>query len=135
MDKNQTKYQNFTSLNAWQAARQLQMDIFELTRTFPSEEKFRLSDQIIRSSISIGANLAEGHGRYHFQEQIRYCINARGSLTESLNHLITAFDCKYISQDQLQNFKEKYNNLLKLINGYIPFLKKQKLQPIKPITQ
>lgn len=127
MEATQNKYQDFTSLEAWKQARVFQTEIFHLVKTFPAEEKFRLVDQIIRSSRSVCANLAEGHGRFHFQEQIRYCITARGSLTETLNHLIVALDCSYISNENYSGFKIKYETLLKLINGYIAYLKKQKL--------
>lgn len=126
MDGTPNKFQDFTTLEVWKQARLLQNDIFQLVRSFPSDEKFRLVDQMVRSSRSIGANIAEGHGRFHYQEQIRYCITARGSLSETLNHLIVAFDCKYIGEDVLTEYREKYNHVLKLINGYSAYLKKLK---------
>lgn len=120
------KFQDFTELIVWKEARKFQHDIYQLTKQFPAEEKNRLIDQIIRSSRSITANIAEGHGRYHFSEQIRFVIIARGSNSETLNHLIAAYDCLFISNGELKKFKEKYDQLLKLINGYIAFLRKQK---------
>ena len=120
-----TKYQNFTELNVWKEARSFQLLIFNLSKTFPSEEKFKLCDQLIRSSRSIATNIAEGHGRFHFQEQIQFCRQARGSLSEVLNHIYTAFDCN-VSKEQVQNLEHKYQLLLKLINGYLLFLKNQK---------
>jgi four helix bundle protein len=76
------KYQSFTDLNVWKEARSFQLFIFNLSKSFPPEEKYKLSDQIIRSSRSIAANIAEGHGRFHFQEQIQFCRQARGSLSK-----------------------------------------------------
>ena len=121
------KYQSFTELNVWKEARSFQLFIFNLSKSFPPEEKFRLCDQLIRSSRSIAANIAEGHGRFHFQEQIQFCRQARGSLSEVLNHAFTAFDCSYISQQQLKDIESKYELLLKLINWYLLYLKNQKI--------
>lgn len=123
------KYQSFSELNVWKEARQFQLFIFNLSKTFPAEEKFRLSDQIIRASRAIAATIAEGHGRYHYQEQMQFCRAARGSLSEVLNHTYTAFDCNYITNDTVKDIESKAEVLLKLLNGYISFLKKQKLNP------
>ena len=120
------KYQSFTDLNVWKEARSFQLLIFNLSKSFPPEEKYKLSDQIIRSSRSIAANIAEGHGRFHFQEQIQFCRQARGSLSEVLNHIYTAFDCNYISKEQVIEIEVKSEVLLKLVNGYIFYLKNQK---------
>jgi len=120
------KYQSFTDLNVWKEARSFQLFIFNLSKSFPPEEKYKLSDQIIRSSRSIAANIAEGHGRFHFQEQIQFCRQARGSLSELLNHIYTAFDCNYISKEQVIEVENKADLLLKLVNGYIFYLKNQK---------
>jgi len=81
------KLNSFTDLECWEEARTLRIEIADLVRTFPSEEKYRLVDQIVRSSRSVTANIAEGYGRFHFQENIQYCRQARGSLTETLDHL------------------------------------------------
>ena len=70
----------FETLEAWKMARNLREGIATLVKTFPQEEKFRLTDQMIRASRSITANIAEGHGRYHYQENIQFCRQARGSL-------------------------------------------------------
>ena len=120
------KYQSFTDLNVWKEARSFQLFIFNLSKSFPPEEKYKLSDQIIRSSRSIAANIAEGHGRFHFQEQIQFCRQARGSLSQVLNHIYTAFDCNYISKEQVIEVENKADLLLKLVNGYIFYLKNQK---------
>lgn len=125
-NNNGEKYQNFASLEVWKQARLFQYDMYTIAKSFPIEEKYNLTDQLIRSSRSITSNISEGHGRFHFKEQIRYCITSRGSLTETLNHLITVFDCSYITDKQLQDYREKYLHILKLINGYIAFLRKQK---------
>lgn len=63
-------YQSFTELEVWKKARILKNEIFELIKTFPLEEKYKLSDQIICSSRSINSNIAEGHGRYTYKDQL-----------------------------------------------------------------
>jgi four helix bundle protein len=103
----------------------LKIEIEQLTRTFPGFEKYRLTDQLIRSSRGINGAIAEGHGRYSFKEKIHYCFVARGSLNETLNHLIDAHDSKYIVTEKLIYFKEKIDEVEKLLNGYITFLRKQ----------
>ncbi len=120
-------YQDFTQLALWKAGRNFNLLIFELVKTFPNDEKYRLTDQIIRSSRSINANIAEGQGRYHFQEQIQFCRQARGSLAETLNHLIDALDCKYITEHTFNEMKGTHDNILKMLNGYISYLKAQKM--------
>ncbi len=99
--------------------------IWDLTPSFPKEEKFRLADQIIRSSRSVGANISEGHRRYHYQENIQFCRVARGSLDETLNHLIDALDCGYVLEEKFQVLKLQQETARKILNGYIAYLKKQ----------
>jgi four helix bundle protein len=116
-------YQSFTELVVWKKARGLKNDIQALVKMFPSDERFRLTDQLIRSSRAINSNIAEGHGRYSFKDQIHFCIQARGSLSETLNHLIDAFDCRYIDQEALKKFKTQIDEIQALLNGYITYLR------------
>lgn len=121
---NERSHQSFTELEVWKKARSFKNEIKELTNSFPAEEKFRLIDQIIRSSRGITATIAEGHRRYTFKDQLHFCIMARGSLSESLNHLIDAFDCKFIDEEKLIYFKIMINEIERLLNGYITYLRK-----------
>jgi four helix bundle protein len=118
-------YQNFETLMVWEKARLLKKEISILVKNFPVEEKFRLSDQLIRSSRSVGTQVAEGHGRQTIPDRVRFCVIARGSLSETLNHLIDAFDEEYIKEEQLNYFKNKITEVEKLLNGYITYLKKK----------
>ena len=117
---------SFTELEVWKQSRKIRIWISQLTKSFPVEEKYRLTDQIIRSSRSIGNNLAEGHGRFHYQDNIRFCVMARGSLTETLDHLLIALDEKFITNETLQSFQPEYESCLRLLNGYIQYLKTKK---------
>ncbi|MDN3582210.1 four helix bundle protein [Mucilaginibacter flavus] len=117
---------SFAELETWKQARKIRLFISDVVKRFPSEEKFRLTDQIIRCSRSIGNNIAEGHGRFHFQDNIRFCIIARGSLSETLDHMIIARDENYINDETFRSFQDDYDQCLKLLNGYIHFIKKKK---------
>ena len=117
---------SFEDLEVWKIARELRVSISQLVKKFPSEEKFRLKDQILRSSRSVSANIAEGFGRYHYQENIQFCRQARGSLTETLDHLLCALDENYITRDGYDKNREIIENCLKLLNGYISYLRKRK---------
>ena len=116
----------FEELEIWKKARTLKIEISATTKSFPAEEKFRLVDQITRSSRSIGSLIAEGHGRFSYPDQIHFCVQARGSLTETINHLIDAMDANYISETILEDNRMKYKELERMLNGYITYLRTQK---------
>ncbi|MES2774741.1 MAG: four helix bundle protein [Bacteroidota bacterium] len=117
-------HQNFTELEVWKKARILKNEIKDLVALFPTEEKFRMTDQLIRCSRGINAMIAEGYGRFTFKDQLHFCIIARGSLYETFNHLIDAFDCKFIADEKLVYFKNIIEEVAKLLNGYINYLRK-----------
>ena len=115
-------YQSFEDLEVWKKARELKNDIAFLAKTFPAEEKYRLTDQLIRSSRSVNVQIAEGHGRKTWPDRLRFCVIALGSLTETLNHLIDACNEGIISEDVLQKLRIKINEVERLLNGYISYL-------------
>lgn len=115
---------SFNDLEVWKSARELRKSISILTKSFPKEERYRLIDQIIRSSRSVAANIAEGFGRYHYQENIQFCCQARGSLSETFEHLICTFDGGFISEEEFKKQKTIIDNCLILHNGYIAYLKR-----------
>jgi four helix bundle protein len=117
-------HKSFTELGVWKKARALKNEIKILMELFRPEEKFRLTDQIKHSSRSTNASIAEGHGRYSFKDQLHFCIIARGSLSETYNHWIDALDCNYIPEDQFNYFKNKIEEIERILNGYISYLRK-----------
>jgi len=119
----------FTELEAWKKARKLRTDIASLVKVFPSTEKYRLIDQIIRSSRSVTANIAEGYGRYHHQENIQFCRIARGSLSETFDHLILANDEGFVSESHLKESESQIDECTRVLNGYINYLKRAKANP------
>ena len=116
----------FETLEVWKQARHLRIAVIELCRKIPQEEKYRLIDQIKRSSRSVTANIAEGYGRFHYLDNIKFCRDARGSLNETFDHVTVAFDEKYINEETLIRFRQQFEKVLKLLNGYIAYLKKKK---------
>ena len=121
-------FSSFEELEAWKECRKLRQMISALSKSFPETEKFRLTDQILRSSKSGCANIAEGHGRYHYQENIQFCRVARGSLSETHNHLTDALDEKYISNEDFEIHVNQIKLCTRILNGYINYLEKQKIR-------
>lgn len=95
--------------------------------TFPSEEKWALKQQLNRAVQSIPANIAEGYGRFYFQETIRYSYIARGSLEETYSHLVLAEKLGYLRPEAFEDLEKQIVRIKQLINGYIAFLKKSKI--------
>ncbi|MGI8582107.1 MAG: four helix bundle protein [Chitinophagaceae bacterium] len=124
----------FEELEIWKKARLLKIEISATVKFFPADEKYKLADQLIRSSRSIGALIAEGHGRFSYPDQIHFCVQARGSLAETMNHLIDAKDETYISEIALADYRLKIKELERVLNGYIIYLRTQKdLKSPKPV--
>lgn len=114
----------FETLECYQRARELRKKISAFCEILPKEEIYRLKDQISRSSRSITANIAEGYGRHHHQENLQFCRMARGSLSETLDHLIVAMDDGYLDQDEYEQLRTELENTWKVLNGYIAYLRK-----------
>lgn len=120
-------YQGIDTLVAWQRARALMRFVHQtIVPLLPVEEKWDLTSQIRRSSKSVMANIAEGHGRYYYQENIRFCYLARGSLTETYSHLVTANDLGYISIELFTHGKQLVDDTRRPLHGYIAHLKSSK---------
>jgi four helix bundle protein len=116
----------FKDLEVWKKCRQLRLEIWILVKEYPSDEKYRLIDQMIRSSRSPSTQIAEGYGRYHFQENIQFCRIARGSLYEILDHLSVSLDSQYITSIKHDNLENLTYECIRLLNGYINYLIKTK---------
>lgn len=116
--------ESFEDLDCWKRARVFRQQISELVKRWPADERYELTKQIKRSSRSVTANIAEGYGRHHHQENIQFCRQARGSLTETLDHLITACDEGFIDEDSLKTLRDDYENTIRLLNGYISYLRR-----------
>jgi four helix bundle protein len=114
-------------LKVWGKANNFALKIYkQILSLLPVEEKWNLNQQLRRSSLSISANIAEGYGRFYYQENVRFCYIARGSLEETLSHLTFAVEAKFISAILYEQLEKEGEEIDKMLNGYIAYLKKSK---------
>jgi four helix bundle protein len=87
-----TPVRDFKDLEVWKVARELRKEIYARSRALPDFEKYGLASQLRRAATSVTANIAEGFGRFSYQENVQFCRQARGSLFELADHLTTCVD-------------------------------------------
>ncbi len=115
------------SLQVWQKALDFAVMICkDQLPSFPPGEKYALTDQLRRAVQSIPSNIAEGFGRYYYQEGIRFCYIARGSLNETLSHLYLAQRMGYVSEQAMKRYIHAIDEIDRMLSGYITFLRKSK---------
>jgi four helix bundle protein len=119
-------YKGFEELEVWREARKLRRAIYGLTKKLPAEEKFVLLPQMRRAAVSVTNNIAEGHGRYHYQENAQFLRLARGSAEELLDDVTICEDEKYAAPELLEQLREQIACVERLLNGYIRYLLNQK---------
>ena len=126
----------FEKLEVYVMARDYRKKICRLTKKLPKEEQYNLISQMRRAAVSLTNNIAEGHGRYHYQENIQFLRHSRGSLEELLDALNICIDENYANKTYIEKLKQEGYLLLKKFNGYIKYLKGKKLVSINqsPIT-
>jgi four helix bundle protein len=110
---------DFKDLDVWKLARNLRVVIYSLLKNLPVEERFALNGQLRRAVQSIGANIAEGFGRYSYQENIQFCRQARGSAYEVRDHPVTALDACFISNAECEEADALAQRVIQTLNGYI----------------
>jgi four helix bundle protein len=115
----------FEELEAWKAGRELRIFVFrKIVPVLKDLREFDLCDQMKRASRSVTHNIAEGHGRYHFLDNNRFCSQARGSLNEVLDQIITCHDDSLIEEDIYHAGRQHFNKTLRILNGYMSWLKR-----------
>jgi len=119
------RYQTFEDLEVYQVAREFRKAMYRAAKRLPPEEKFGLTSEIRRAAISLTNNIAEGHGRFHFLEQIKFMLQSRGSLEELLDDLNVCEDEDYLPIHEIQSLRQEGWRVHKLINGYIRFLRRR----------
>ena len=119
-------YQTFEDLDAYQAAREFREAMYAVTRRLPDFEKFELASQIRRAAVSLTNNIAEGHGRFHYLDQIKFMLQSRGSLEELQDDLNICEDEKYLPAPEISKLKEDAWQVHKILNGYIRYLRGRK---------
>ena len=118
------KIQSFTDLNAWKEGYKLAVLIYQITKNFPKEEIYSLTNQMRRAAISIYSNIAEGFGRFGYKEKIQFYYIAQGSIIELKNQILLARDIGYLSEEQLDELANQANLAHKLLQGLITGSKK-----------
>jgi four helix bundle protein len=120
-------------LEVWRRSKDFALRIYrEVLPLLPAEEKWNLNVQIRRSALSIAANIAEGYGRFYYQDNIRFCYNARGSLDETLSHLLFAFEAQFIPESLYKELSAEGDEIDRMLNGYIAYLKRSKQGASEP---
>jgi four helix bundle protein len=109
---------SFKNLKVYQLSYELAMEIFEISKGFPKEEKYSLTDQVRRSSRSVCTNIVEGYRKRRYPKHFTSKItDADGEASESIVWINFAFDCKYISQDENEKLLKKYEEVGKMLGG------------------
>ncbi len=108
---------SFENLEVWQTSRKLVNDIYQVISNFPQDEKFGLTSQLRRVSISVSSNIAKGSTRCSKKDQSRFYEIAFGSLIEVLNQLILATDLKFLQENQLTTLRAKIDPIGRMSNG------------------
>jgi four helix bundle protein len=110
---------DFTDLEVWKAAREMRRQIYVLANTLPDFEKFGLATQLRRAVVSVTANLAEGYGRFGYQENAQFCRQARGSIYELRDRVITCVDECFIGKDEGSKLDALLQRVALILNGYL----------------
>lgn len=126
---------NFEELEVYKKAREFRKEVYKIANSLPEKEKFNLRTQMMSAARSITNNIAEGFGRYHHQENIQFCRQARGSINELLDDFNICLDENYIEEEIINNLKNQAFEVIKILNGYIAYLKRSKNELNKLITQ
>ncbi|MDB6148235.1 MAG: four helix bundle protein [Spartobacteria bacterium] len=115
----QTLHSTFEDLEVYQVAREFRKAMYRVAKRLPDIEKFGLASQTRRAALSV-TNIAEGHGRYHYLDQIKFTLQSRGSLEELID------DEQYLPVEEIASLKEQGWWVRQLIDGYIRYLRGQK---------
>ena len=123
MEENRFRLDDF---ELYQLAREFRKKVYGLIKQLPPAEKYCLDPQMRRAAISISNNITEGHGRWHFQENMQFCRISRGSVEETLDDLNLCLDEEYAPPDLVEALKTEGYALIRRINGYVAYLRKCK---------
>ena len=118
---------NLDKLDVWVRTKDFGLAVYkEVVPHLPNDEKWNLTQQLKRAAQSVPANIAEGHGRYHFLDNVRFCYIARGSLTEIQSHISLAHELGYLSDEIYNHMTAHAESIGKQLNNYIAYLKRSK---------
>lgn len=129
------KTDTYQDLEVWKQSKGLVSHVYSLTKTFPKEEQFGLTNQLRRSAVSIPSNIAEGCGRNHFKDSIQFFFIARGSLYEMETQIIIAHDLGYITKPEQLNILNDIISCKRLLNGFINYFQNRSDQQPTTINE
>src|SRR5256885_11197296 len=135
MEEQNPSYQTFEDLDAYKIAREFRKAMYAVARRLPESEKFGLVSQVRRASVSLTNNIAEGHGRFHYLDQVKFMLQARGSLEELLDDLNVCHDEGYLPLADISLLKEDAWRVHKVLNGYIRFLRSRKPEASSRVSE
>ena len=116
--------ESWKDLEVWKIAHSVALDIYEITKTFPSSERFRLTDQICRAAISVPTNIAEGKGRNSLREYLQFLSVARGSVEETKYLLLLSRDLGYLPAKRHAEIADKCDQVARMLNGLMKSLRR-----------
>jgi len=119
-------FQTLGDLEVYQLAREFRKAMYAVAKRLPDFEKFGLASQVRRAALSLTNNIAEGHGRYHFLDQLKFLLQARGSVEELIDDLNVCFDEKYLPPADIELLKQLGWRVHNVINGYGRYLRRRK---------
>jgi four helix bundle protein len=123
---NKKPIRSFEDLEVYKMAREFSKKVSRLIKILPKEEEHNLKSQMRRAKLSVTNNIAEGFGRFHFQENIQFNRQSRGSICELIDDFNECYEEGYINQTESNALKSEAYHLIKVLNGYIASLKRQK---------
>ena len=126
MNETSLPFRTFEDLEVYRCARLFRKALYGVARRLPAFERNDLNPQIRRAAVSLTNNIAEGHGRFHYLDQVKFCLIARGSLEELLDDLNVCVDESYLSTDEVSSLKQQGWHVHRLLNGYINYLRTRK---------
>ena len=120
--------QKFEEIEAWQKARELTRQVYQLTAKEKFARDFTLKDQIKRAAISITSNIAEGFERGGNREFIQFLSIAKGSASELKSQLYVALDAGYVEQNEFDSLYQQAHTIVLLLGGFIKYLQQSELR-------
>ena len=135
MHRDAKNFDTFEDLDAYKVAREFRKVMYEVSRRLPDLEKFGLASQIRRAAVSLTNNIAEGHGRFHYLDQIKFMLQSRGSAQELIDDLNVTDDEKYLPSHEVSQLKDKGWHSIRVLNGYLRWLRQRKTDQTFPCAK
>lgn len=126
MEPDGRKFETFEDMDVYKVAREFRVAMYAVSRRLPDFEKYELASQIRRAAVSLTNNIAEGHGRFHYLDQIKFMLQSRGSAQELIDDLNVAQDEKYLPPSEISQLKERGWHAIRVLNGYLRWLRQRK---------